>query len=532
MRPVKEFLSLFGFADGGMGKVHEDFDRLESRGTTGEVVCPPQVALERAAQQLQNWGTFRFGITCGEGESRDFYSEQGNFNQFLDELQADISYGGFDASSFHFVFIKPARREATPVFHLESFVAYLAALKCTEQLKLLWSRFEPRNLLVFELVEDRLSEFGTSTIFFLKGRSALTEAEVASAERARKNRHDSKSRFDAIRSVCHFESASICRFIPEDFRLGNRAECPAYLLTFLDRLGSLHNIISLFDITRLTDTGLEYKLNGYKAVTGEIAAGQLTEDTNQQYALVYDWVYEGGNLSDKIGLARNLLSIHLVSPQQLELVGSPFEAIRSAFELYLKQNIKQYIEIRGKVSDQLIDHSNKAGKIAEEFAGSYKKSIMAFVSFFASVIIAKVLTSKNFTHIFTRESTILSFFFLLIAAVYFGASYLEFGSERKRFKESYDNLKNRFKDLLTEGDIDRIMDNDRTHRSDLAYMKTKVRRFSIVWAITLLALLNVVLLLSDTYNYTSVGQWFSRPPQPVQAKQVVPTKKEAPSPVH
>jgi len=61
---------------------------------------------------------------------------------------------------------------------------------------------------------------------------------------------------------------------------------------------------------------------------------------------IFDWVYTDGNYTDKIGLARNLISIHLKNDNLLTLDEGTIHSLESGYDIYLKDNVKQYIEIK------------------------------------------------------------------------------------------------------------------------------------------------------------------------------------------
>jgi hypothetical protein len=501
MKSVRDLLDLFGLNGAEPLKILEDFGRFEATSTASIFTVPEHHLVEEWVNRVLQWGNFIITVSCDENDSIALDSTKRDYQVFLSALQAELDFG-IETCVFKLVLFKRQHAHSIPLFSLPDFVAYVASLDCKEQLKLLWSHFQDKGQLAFELVESSAVKFNTKSIFFISGRNHLTPDEESVATTR-------SERFNSIRNVCHFESASECQFVPEDFRLVHDEGCPSALKLLFHQLCGLISVTSLFDITRLVQDGTEYKLNGYKSISGSVSSNKLHSDSVNQYYQLYDWVYSSGNLTDKIGLTRNLISIHLISSETLELNGSPFDSVRSAFEVYLKQNIKQYIELRSKISDQLVDQTNKATKIAEEFAGSYKKSIIAFVSFFASIIVAKVFTTKELHGAFTREATGVALAFLVIASVYFILSYVEFSAERKRFIKNYENLKSRFTDLLVQTDINRILGGDKIHNDDLVYMRNKIRRFSAIWSLTLLIMLITLLSLSETLNFETIYQWLS-----------------------
>ncbi|MDF7815376.1 hypothetical protein [Hymenobacter sp. YC55] len=502
MKPVENILNLFSFTKSENISVYEDFNRFELKIKADKLFLPDSNNFAIAIDELLKISEFRINVSCDDRDSVSLFATSSTVNvkEFLAELAEEIEYD-FEGCRFEIACDKHTKQEVVPIFALTQFLSYFHSLSSREQLQLLWKRFEVNQYLAFEILDGQGAEFGSDSIFFLKNRSGLSADEKATSMQMR------AGRFNSIRNVCHFESANECQFIPDDFKVTKSQDCPPALIELLNHLCSLVSVVSLFDITRLTKDGLEYKLNGYKSVSDTVLTNQIHSESGDLYYQIYDWVYRSGNLSDKIGLTRNLLSIHLLSTKTLELRGNPFDSIKSSFEIYLKQNIKQYIELRSKISDQIVDQTNKATKIAEEFAGSYKKSIMAFVSFFASIIIAKVFTTKQLNGAFTREATGVALAFLGIATIYFVASYVEFGAEKTRFVKNYQNLKSRFRDLLVEEDINRIVDNDQVHLDDLAYMNAKVKRFSGLWISTILIMLATLFSLSDTYNFASFKKW-------------------------
>ncbi|WP_211047310.1 hypothetical protein, partial [Pectobacterium versatile] len=57
---------------------------------------------------------------------------------------------------------------------------------------------------------------------------------------------------------------------------------------------------------------------------------------------IYEWIYNQGNFVDKIGLARNIISIHTQDNSILNIPKSVLKSIESSFDIYLKDNVKQY----------------------------------------------------------------------------------------------------------------------------------------------------------------------------------------------
>jgi len=217
------------------------------------------------------------------------------------------------------------------------------------------------------------------------------------------------------------------------------------------------------------------------------------------YYEIYKWVYEGGNIVDKIGLARNIISLNF-SKNNLQLSDTTFDAIKSGYKIYQKENIKQYIEVRNKISDQLIILQSNADKIVDSYINDYKKSLLTIVTFFISVIVIKVVSKGDFAGGFTFEVTMLSLGFLSIFLLLMIYSRWEIKRQVERYKEFYENLKIRHRDLLTESDIMRILNNDMDFNNNVDFIGKREKYYSIVWITSFAILLFIVVLLYSINN--------------------------------
>lgn len=290
-------------------------------------------------------------------------------------------------------------------------------------------------------------------------------------------------------------------FFPKTSLSKNRSLVPLILRTFFDRIALLYAISYIFDNISIEDNLIRFRLNGYKTIIGEIIFNEINTDSLKEYISIYEWCYNEGNLIDKIGITRNILSLHLESINNLTLGGNPLFSILSNYEIYRKQNIKQYVEIRNKLSDHLLDLKDKADKIIDNFASDFKKSIFAFVSFFASIVVVQVLRNGDFINAFSIDATLLSIAFLIIATLFFIASKWELSQQYQRYEEMYKNLKLRQKDLLNDDDLTRILNDDADYKANIKYIQEKKKIYSNLWIKTIVVfLLFVVILCSIKYS--------------------------------
>ncbi|MBK9419445.1 MAG: hypothetical protein IPN44_00150 [Flavobacteriales bacterium] len=251
------------------------------------------------------------------------------------------------------------------------------------------------------------------------------------------------------------------------------------------------------DNSSLNQDDFTFKLNGFRTVHGMVDLKRCPPKDMGQFTRISHWVYAGGVTIDKIGLARNIISLHLLSDETLDLRGHPYDAILSGYKIYEKQNIKTYIDLRAKVTEQLIDFNHRATKIVEDFAAGFQRGSIAILSFYATTLVIKVISKGDLQDLFNTEITVLSLTFLTASVLYFFVCRWEVKQQRNRFISSYQQMKARQADILDKEDVKRILNDDAEHTSNVRYIDNKVYVYKVLW-IAIISLLGVATLLLYT----------------------------------
>jgi hypothetical protein len=443
-------------------------------------------------------------IKVDTNDSIAAYSKIDDFDSLVIQLIREINDDDPEKISLSVTIYKTKAIHTVSIYNLSWFIEFILTLSFLKCLDFLAKYISATEWIDFELFGDD-NDFIADAIRFVKTSSLTQENEQ------QKYQLGKQERLNRIKGVSYYSSAANHPFIPEDFYPKNISAFPAFAILF-QQLSLYAIITSLFDITSPTEDGINYKFNGFKSFTGEQKISSFPIKDLDEYYQIYLWTFESGNLTDKAGLMRNILSLHFVDNQSLAITGQPLTSMKSAFDIYLKQNIKQYIEIRNKISEQLIDFNKRANQIIETLASSFQKSALATMTFFASVIITKVLAQKDLTGIFNNESYLLTWLFVIISLLYFQVSLREVTSQRARFIQSYENMKARYTDLLVDDDIKKILANDKDHNDDLQYLSEKTKLYRQLWIGVIVAILGISTLLYLLYlkfNYVNVILIFS-----------------------
>lgn len=384
--------------------------------------------------------------------------------------------------------IKKNNRQLINIYDFKSFNNFWKSTSLISLLNLIKNNQSSFGQLNFVLIEKEVPSFFSQNIIF-----------------SSKSENSESTLNNTISENCHFGNIKEYPFNPYYFNLILRPKEENSISEKLDKLSLMFCIISIFDITAIKGSKLYYKLNGYKSYEGNITVEMLDNYHNEIYFKIFDWIYsENSKISDKIGLARNIISLSL-KEEDISLTDSVYLSIQSAYKTYLRDNISKYIEIRNKIVDELGWISQKAGEIVGNYLNSYQKSIFTFLSFFISVFLLQFLGKNEVEHVFSKDVTIFSLSFLILSIVYLVFSIWNIYLEKKRLIRKYDNLKNRYTDLLNSDDINRILKNDEEFDYELSFIDKRMWIYTALWIITIIILSSAVLSASIYLNLNSIN---------------------------
>jgi hypothetical protein len=482
MSKLSHFLTLFEYTD---ASITEQFDELkivlksESHKKIAASVFADTLGFLNSRDKLY------LSFIVDEGEPIDYYSDDDS-TDFLSELESKLSIVDDEKIEITIRIIKNIVGGVISIYCYTDFLNFLKGLPVQIVFHEFNTYLQKENFLIFESQTDEPLTMTKSFWFVNIGYSGLPD------------KIDRSSIINRAKTACHYNFLPKFALLVEDFLPINSGSKD--LEDLMNRLATILSIVFLYDITNLQNDLLEYRLNGYKSLSGTADLRLIKADPEFQYYKIYNWVYDSGNFIDKIGLARNIISLHLENVDRTELKGDPFQSIQSSYKVYEKQNIKQYIEVRNKISDQLLSFHDRANKIIETFASGFQKSALALITFYISAIILKVLNKDKLIEVFTIDAAVLSSAFILCSVVYYFVLKWEVKAQRIRFENNYKDVKRRYTDLLDEQDIDRILNNDHEFKSDLNFIKAKGKNYTNMWFIFLSIFLISTWLLYFIYN--------------------------------
>ncbi|MEO6523519.1 MAG: hypothetical protein ABIN91_17685 [Mucilaginibacter sp.] len=455
----------------------EDFEVFETKCLLETIKIPDETLLADCLNIFGVADACTVYVNIDESDDDISFFKGADFEKFKTSLEVGIR--GIEASTVIEIKIRVDKKvveNQLNVYSISDFETYLTNFTTADLIAFFSEKINLYENLIFKSRGFHQSSYSASIGF--------VNDETANEPGFFLQKTIRLGRLKNIQSSTHAIALSDKLIIPEDFQFNQNL--PGLLKAILEKLEFTLIIIAVFDITHLSGDELTFRINGYKGIDGLVDLNSTPiESCVQEYKKIYNWIHESGNLIDKLGLARNIISLHLNSSNDLSFSGNMFSSILSAYKVYEKQNIKQYIEIRNKLSDQLIDYNKRANTIVEGFASTFQKSALSVLTLFSSIIALKVLGNTNTSSNFVVYSSLFSIVIIIISFVYMLMSRTESFEQKDRYIKSYQNFKDRYTDLLNTEDINRILNEDKEFNADIKYIDKKIKSYTVLWSIVL-----------------------------------------------
>ncbi|WP_219702797.1 hypothetical protein [Marinomonas lutimaris] len=411
----------------------------------------------------------------GFGSSVRFSTNKDDYSEKMSELKQEVqALDDDELVEFELEVLDLRSESSVDIFDKTAFFLYLSTLKAQALLEE-FSKFNFNEKIEFRFWED-MSSFNSDSIYFF---STYPRSEHYPASHSVNKQK--RERFIADRAkVSHFVNAKNNFLIPDDFKIisGDAYDGISDILNGI--LGWLC-LIFISDFSSVHDDDLEIQIKGYKKVLDTLSFIEMKESKHDEIYNVFSWAYSDGSFVDKIGVARNVISIHLVQGRLLNMEGGVLDSILSGYDLYLKENVKQYIEIKNKINEFLYGQSDKALDLTKSVFSTVKAGIWTFMTFFVTVFLLRAISGKSLGGTISYEVLVVAFLLVIISSIYFGVSIFEINVDKKRLLERYAEVRNRYKDLLNESDLNKIINVDLVSKKESTYIDRKRNLYCFVW---------------------------------------------------
>jgi hypothetical protein len=253
----------------------------------------------------------------------------------------------------------------------------------------------------------------------------------------------------------------------------------------------LKNICSAYDFI-----GNEsFTFEGYSNFTIPIIKKSDLLECNNNFMLINTWLLQDKHLIAKLGILRNILSLSKSRVLNECFNNDLINALYSNFQIYLKENINQYFDVKNKVSEFIFELSNKSSNLLEDYISRAKNILLAVISYFFTVVVLTVIDKNNTVKtMFSIELGMLSSVFV-IAAIY-----LVYESRKELIQKSYDivelmiEIKGRYNLTLSQKELDEMFKSPTLNRSMERIKKSNFHRgITIILCIILVVIVTGII---------------------------------------
>lgn len=345
------------------------------------------------------------------------------------------------------------------------------------------------NYLVFD-VYSPVTMFATKTMFFVPSGNGMVNTEF---NRVR--------RMEECKEVSYFYNFDVYEVLPDDFKITIDYENNP-LTELFQKIMVLLSISFIATSSTISGSQLKGIINGQRTMEYCCDIDQLTG--NKILYSIYNWIYTDGSPIDKAIIVRNVISLHCKYVSITEIDEKVMASIQSNYNLYLKENVKEYLELKNKVAEFISGTVSKTGEYATGLLDKFKSNIIAIFGFIFTVILANIVSDQPLDNLFTKDITIIIECVLVGSFVYLIICYYQSRYEIKKVYDSYEQLKLNYKEILTEDDLLEIFGDDEMLKEMKKTISKSKKIYLGIWIIFLIGAFVVVESVSVSPMYQNI----------------------------
>ena len=368
------------------------------------------------------------------------------------------------------------------IYCYRNFCADLLSLSPSEVLLAFTGLYSGATHLYFEVFDEN--------VFFKTGTMAFSSAKHSISWKF----SDRKSMLDDCRNVSCFYHQTIYPLLPEDFNIEvDFADNP--LTHLFSQMSTALSMAYLATTSSIVNDELRIQITGQRSIDFSTPLTKIKP--NAELYKIYHWIFTDGNPVDKALLARTSISAHCKFTEISNLDGKTFASIQANYNLYLKDNVSQYIELTNAMAGFIQESTNNVSDCISELLTHLKSNLIAVVSFIFTATLANIVSDQPLDNIFTYDITLIMYLVFAGSLVYYVISILEVHCKKKRMCKQYDNIVAHYEKVLSKEEIQQITDNGQPLTRAQNSLKHGMIGWSITWVLFILVAFIVIDFIGD-----------------------------------
>lgn len=402
---------------------------------------------------------------------------ENDYDEFCENLDSDSTI------KVSIIIEKTILDNTFSIYSYSSFSKDLLQLTVIEVMESFSLLLKEREYLIFDLFEQNYF-FTTGTLAFVSGDKKTICKNFLRGKR-----------LHSCKETTYFYDMSAFELLPDDFSI--EIDCEDNPLTTLfNKIRTILSLIYLSTSSSLENGSLKMQISGQRNI--EFIYNLDDIKNNEELFKIYSWIYTDGSSVDKAIIARNIISLHCRYSNLIDVDNKTFSSIQSNYNLYLKNNVTQYLELKNKLAEFICDVVSKTGDYATELLGKFKSNLIAVFGFLFTAVLANIVSDQPLENIFTKDITVIIEFVLLGSAIYMIICVLETKYKFKKAKDSYYALKENYGSVLSEIDLEEIFKNDLLIQKVKKTVNRGILVYTLIWIAFLILSLCIIEYLSSS----------------------------------
>ena len=285
---------------------------------------------------------------------------------------------------------------------------------------------------------EKLSENYSSVLVGDQSIDLKSYSEYPTAELVKRHRQDTIASLVGVKmNVCYFD------FLLEKF--DNFSPIFFHLL-------EMRTALCLCLISRSCDIAKKkFDFDGNNQVDLFADSNRFAIEHGQAVYQVFQWAYSDERISARIGVINQVISQskNIIKVFDCNVI----KVLDSIYQVYIKEDFEQYIEVRNKVSDTTLELCNRINEAVSASRATIKQSIFVILSYFFSIIVFTAIDKGKIENILTLELTVLSTVFLCAAFLNIWFSSNEMYKNIEIYKYQLSEIESRNRVFLSESEV-------------------------------------------------------------------------------
>lgn len=453
----------------------ESFNNLTISVETSSLLKPSIESIKKFIDKISIRDNIRFKILDGQYPFAQ-YSNGSSIEEFISDIEEGITGNCENSYKINIEIVKNIVANELSVYDFKLFLQYIKE-QSLQGILFEFNRILINNYIIFKLQNGNI-HFASNSIFF------TTEGEVINV-----NITERKNQLNRRMEICNFLNSSEYSLLASDFEFYNNdninTEEFLSLKNIMNKVKNILAIIGICDISTINGKNkIKAILNGYKRIECLINYENEFSITVEQYYKINQWIYDGGNLSDKVGIARNMISLYINDNNLLALEKNTLDSIKSSYEIYLKENINKYLQLRVSINESVIELINNLEGLIDELVGTIFKFILGGLSVIFTIVVMNSIYSGNLVEVITGDLAIICIGAVIILNIILLCLVIPSIKDKLvRYEKQFISMKESYRFMINSEDLDRMFDQDKFNEKKEEFTKGLNKYMKIWYAI-------------------------------------------------